>query len=265
MKKLLCLLVILSLLLCGCGGSASSVESVEPEFTEEELFLQNAYWYLQSDEKEIFSWENGVLDDYYAEESRKIISPEGETEIQGMDLRRVKYVVWQVEGMLTDTINLYFQKDGTFVGTDGSRFWEGQPEEPRNMRYWDGDLSMWLFPPGPELSGEEPWTFSCVLRKNTQGIRTFQAYAGHFTELEFFREGESITGGIDASAQELEMKEGTVLVDKLQWTPEFLEVCGIESGSYTVRAVVKLNEVNRTGKQSGVEWSLVKHCDIFVT
>lgn len=84
MKKLLCLLVILSLLLCGCGGSASSVESVEPEFTEEELFLQNAYWYLQSDEKEIFSWENGVLDDYYAEESRKIISPEGETEIQGM-------------------------------------------------------------------------------------------------------------------------------------------------------------------------------------
>lgn len=72
---------------------------------------------------------------------------------------------------------------------------------------------------------------SCVLRKNTQGIRTFQAYAGHFTELEFFREGESITGGIDASAQELEMKEGTVLVDKLQWTPEFLEVCGIESAA----------------------------------
>ena len=259
MKKLLCLLVSLSLLFCGCGGSASSVEPVEPEFTEEELFLQKAYWYLQSDEKEIFSWENGTLEDYCAEESRKIISPEGETDIQGMNLRRVQYVVWQVEGALTDTINLYFQKDGAFVGTDGSRYWEGQ-EKPRNVRYWDGDVSMWLFPAGPEMDMDGTWEFSSVLPKNSEGTSIYMAFGGSYTELEFFRDGMCVASGIDASAQELEMEQGTVIVEKLRRTKKYLNPDEEVAGAYTVRAIVWLEDVTDRG-QTGTQWTLTKFCD----
>ena len=173
MKRLLGPLLCLSLL-TACGAPPSSMET---EYTGEELFLQEAYWYLQSDEKEIFSWENGVLEDYCAEEPRMVIGPEGEVDIQGMDLQRVRYERWRLfNGTIYGTTNLYFQEDGTFVGTDGSQFWEDQPEEQQDL--YDGDISMWVFLSSPEVGVDDTLTVTCVLKKDRGAHRYLQRLWG---------------------------------------------------------------------------------------
>lgn len=200
MKRLLSILLVLCLL-TGCGGMSSSMEGPENvsdgvEYTEEALFLQEAYWYLQSDEKDLFTWENGILEDYCAEESQKIISPEGEMEIQGMDLRRVRYPYFKMDQIEHD-INLYFDQNGQFVGTDGAL-------------YLHGDIQMWVFADKRRFTADETVTVTTVL-KNWGDARSFTVY-GAVTWQEFFKDGISVGGGVNDSGKVLELDENEVVV-----------------------------------------------------
>lgn len=242
MKRLLGLLLCLSLL-TACGAPPSSMET---EYTGEELFLQEAYWYLQSDEKEIFSWENGVLENYCAEEPRMVIGPEGEVDIQGMDLQRVRYERWRLfNGTIYGTTNLYFQEDGTFVGTDGSQFWEDQPEEQQNL--YDGDISMWVFLSSPEVGVDDTLTVTCVLKKTEGPIDTYSAY-GDVMELAIYQNGQQRNSGLDASGRILDFSQEPVQVvtrsiDKGYWSGGQ----GLSDeelfGDYTIRVAVDMTEL----------------------
>ena len=94
----------------------------EIEWTADDVqtdaFLQSAYWYLQSDEKELFTWENGVIEpDFRTEASRIVIGPTGAVDICGRELTRVKYIYWGEDSRLQGAVSLYFDGE-EFVGTD---------------------------------------------------------------------------------------------------------------------------------------------------
>ena len=274
MKKLLSLLLTLCIL-TGCQGpAASSLPQVssaegsvlEQEYTEEEQFLQKAYWYLQSDEKAFLSWENGMLEDYRTEASRKIIGPTGETEIQKKDLQRVIYEVWELAGgSWRQSINLYFEKDGTFLGTDGSLFYEDGREEQRDSRWFDGELSCWLFLSSPEIKMDETLEGTVVLRRKEDADtreRTFRAFAPMIAYFGYFQNGKEISGGIDAAGQELTLSVGEVYTETHTLTPQSLPDLqrGFEPGKVTVMATVELSE-----GAAGAHFTLTKLADFTIT
>lgn len=234
MKRLLCILLVL-LMLCGCGAPESTASvAAETEYSDEELFLQEAYWYLQSDEKEIVSWENGVLADYCSEESHKIISPEGEKEIQGMDLRRVQYTYFKMgtePNTIEHNINLYFDQDGQFVGTDGDL-------------YLHGDIQMWVFADKRRFTADETVTVTTVL-KNWGDARSFTVY-GAVAWQEFFKDGMSVGGAVDASGKVLKLDENEVIVLESQYSDWEkwirLQEGDVLPGKYAMVTYVDMNE-----------------------
>lgn len=220
MKRLLCILLAL-LTLCGCGAQGSAVEpsATERAYTEEERFLQEAYWYLQFDEKEILSWENGVMEDFCAEERREVISPEGLTDIQGRALRRVYYPLSYITEHDYELVSLYFDPDGSFVGTDYSVLLNGT-EELRTGGLWNADLNYWLFLEKKEMPLDGTQTATCVLRNTGQKKTTVTAYAPKIMAVSWYQNGKSRGSGLAAAAQEITLRPGEVYVETQNVIPE---------------------------------------------
>lgn len=254
MKGLICWLLVLCMLAgCGAGDSdgAQSQEAAEaaasagaasaPEYTQEELFLQEAYWYLQSDEKALFSWENGMVEDYCGEDSQVIIGPEGEREIAGMPLQRVQYTFFQI-GEIENNVNLYFDENGQFVGTDGDS-------------YFHGDIQMWVFADKQGFSADDTLTVTTVLKNwgESKKFITFGAVAWS----EFFKKGVFVGGGVDASARELELKMNEVVVLENQyrdWDKWVQPPAGNGlPGIYTMVTFVEMQEIleDTAGEERG--------------
>lgn len=232
MRKLFYILLLLGLF-TGCGSQETGQpENLrEPEYTEEEQFLQEAYWYLQTDEQQIFSWENGILEDVCAEESTTVIGPEGETDICGMELKRVRYTYFEL-GNIQQNLDLYFTPDGAFVGTN-------------ERMYWHGDILMWMFVDRREIAPGESFTVTTVLKNQSETTRSFSAY-GAIAWQEFFKNGLATGGGVDASGRSLKIGAGEVLVFQDEITAEQLALNLPEGesiyGEYTIVDMMMLSE-----------------------
>lgn len=216
MKKLLFIPLMLCLL-CACETGPAPAR--ETAYMAEELFLQEAYWYLQSDEKDLFTWENGVLEDFCSEESREVISPEGLMDIQGMALRRVSYRDTYVTGQDYDMVSLYFDGDGGFVGTDYSTLMNGT-ETIRTGGDWGADVNYWLFLEKKEISLDGTQTATCVLRNTGHERQTIAAYAPKIMAICCYQNGKSRSSGLAAAAQEITLRPGEVYVETQTVIPE---------------------------------------------
>lgn len=214
MKKLLWISLLLCLL-CACGIAPTE----ETAYTAEELFLQEAYWYLQSDEKDLFTWENGILEDFCSEEHREVISPEGLTDIQGLTLRRVSYRDTYVTEQDYDMVSLYFDGDGGFVGTDYSTIMNGT-ETIRTGGQWGADMNYWLFLEKKEIPLNGIQTATCVLRNTGRKRQTIAAYAPKIMAICCYQNGKSRGSGLDAAAQEITLRPGEVYVETQTVIPE---------------------------------------------
>ncbi len=234
MKRLLCILLML-FLLCACGEPAE-------EYTEEERFLQEAYWYLQSDEKDIFSWEDGVPEDFCTEEKREVISPEGLTDIQGRTLRRVSYSLSYTTEQDCEMVSLYFDGDGSFVGTDYSARFNGE-ELLRTGGPWSEDISCWLFLEKKEIPADGVQTATCVLRNTGRERQTIAAYAPCIMAVSCYQNGKCRGSGLASAAQEITLKPGEVYVETQTVIPEGWNAHNwmpYEPGPCTVAAYVPL-------------------------
>lgn len=260
MRKLMYILLFIDLL-TGCGSQEiSQPESMqEPEYTEEEQFLQDAYWHLQTDEQQIFSWENGVLEDVCAEESTTVIGPAGETDICGMELKRVRYTYFEL-GNIQQNLDLYFTPEGAFVGTN-------------ERMYWHGDILMWMFVDKQEIAPGESLTVATVLKNQSETARIFGAY-GAVVWQEFFKNGLATGGGVDASGRLLEIGAGEVLVfqDEIPAEQLALNLPEGESiyGEYTIVDMVQLSEyadedAYNLGEDRGVQVSFSEFKKVTVT
>ena len=230
-KRIAALLLSALFLLSGCTKSAQPPTT---QSSETDAFLQYAYWYLQGSEKAIFQWEDGVLEDYCAAQTQMVICPTGERDIQGMQLRRVRYCAFRY-GEFEQYVNLYFTPEGEFMGTDYNS---------RAASLWGGDIQMWLFPEKRELAAGETMRISVVLKNVSRYERWFSAYAPMFTELEYIQDGLAKISGINTAAQKLHLEPGAVLVE--EHTAGDLSACyGTETfheGDVLILAAVNLRE-----------------------
>lgn len=275
MKGLVCWLLVLCML-AGCGAGASdgaqSQEAAEtaasataasvPEYTDEELFLQEAYWYLQSDEKALFSWENGMVEDYCTQEHQEIISPQGLTDIHGKTLRRVSYPLGYIGENGYEMVSLYFDGDGGFVGTDYSTMLndaaymhDGGP--------WTGDIGLWLFPEKQEISMGETQTIICVLRNTGEETWTVRTYAPKIMAVQYYQGGQSPSVGLASSSKEITLEPGEVFVESYTMTPEDwneIEWMPYVPGPCTAACYVPLREV-----PDGISFTLSKTVSFTIT
>ena len=234
-KDMLLLLALTMLAACG-------TDRTTPEYTDEEMFLQRAYWYLQSEEKQWLTWENGTLEQGYCSDvSRFVIGPSGETDIQGITLTRVKYIY--AETPWIQEINLFF--DGTvFVGTDWDTELSTGDYTAHVLPDWGGDISYWLFINSPEVSTGGDLTITCVLRNNSNRTRTLGAGAPKIMEVAYTQNGKWIDGGIDAGAQNITLKPGEVYIET--HTAEnayyFDGMNELKPGPYTILTKVVLDD-----------------------
>jgi hypothetical protein len=243
MKKVVLFLVAFSIL-CGCGTTpspeATMTSSSQSAYTDDELFLQEAYWYLQSDEKELFSWEDGVVqEDYCSDHSHTVIGPSGETDIKGRFLTRVCYT-YTHENELNSAIRLYFDGD-EFIGTDTGVDMENRECFASTPNpYWDGDISYWLFLDSPETDMDTTYSITCVLRNNSDIPRQFSAFSPSVMYVELFQDGISKGGGIDSSAQYFTLEPGETFIES--YTLDWENYQNLTPGSCTVMTYVKLQQ-----------------------
>lgn len=269
MKKLLCIFAFFCLL-TACGAvSVSEAQAISENmeiYTEEELFLQDAYWYLQSDEKNILTWENGTVEDFCTEGDLYVMGPLGEVNIKNLRLRRVYYPIWSISENLYETADLYFEPDGTFVGMGHQLYMEGN-SSPRDGAYWDGDISFWVFLDRPAAAENESLTVTCIL-KDTEGTgATYQAAAPYYAEIEIYKDGVQLTSGLDASAQYLNfslepvaMEEHTIHLDNVT---AMARERGVDpTGEYNVRVTAYLEEVR--DEQRCTQFSLNRYVSFTV-
>ena len=246
MKKLLCLLLIVCFF-TACGAPAASVSEALPEYTEEELFLQDAYWYLQSDEKQILNWENGTVEDFYTETDLYAMGPQGEVNIRDQQLQRVYYKIWDMGDDLYETVDLYFEPDGTFVGM-GRQLYINETVSPRDAdAYWEGDISFWVFLDRPTGSEAEELTVTCILKDGEGTGMTFSAAAPYFAEIEIYKDGVQLMSGLDAAGQSINFSLEPIVQEehivKLSNVAELARKRDVEpTGEYTMRVTAYLTE-----------------------
>ena len=229
------------LLLTACKEAVYPRET-EKAYTEDELLLQKAWWYLQDDEKALVAWDQGTIlnKEYKAENPRTVIGPEGGVEIQGRKLTQIRYLF----------CNMFFD-NGTFVGMD-----YGAPEygSPVNNQ-WNGTLQCWLFLDKQDvpLGGEQSYVF---LIRNT-GKRELNLMTGDF-EIDICKGGEQVSGGRELSMKYVTLQPGEFYRVEDKWLVEEGNHSIWSAGEYTVMASIMAYEGQEA--HSVYDWPLTASC-----
>ena len=269
MKKIIygifALAVAIAFTSCGTSYGVTDTPAKEEEDNSiEELFLQQAHWYLQADEQVLFSWEQGEIEsNYFIEGTRTIIGPEGEIDIHGQTVTRVKYV-YRDFGNIQELVNLYFDEDiflGTDYGCDGPDGYTAY-EKP----FWDGDISFWVFLDAPFIPADGSMKVSCVLHNNSDVKREFTAYSPKITYIDFYQGGKSIGNGINASEQELILDPDQTYVETYSWDLTSTNNLNsrLFSGPCTLLAFVQLREIPINIREPGLEISLIRTAEFII-